>query len=153
MRLFKATPYNSDLTKLVELFRRCLSDSPYPVSFDENYWTEFIILARGHPDIYTVIVAEVDDEYVGTLVGQVYFGHPLMDHWQCAMEMFWYVKPEHRGLGAFRMVNLYEQWAKEVGCSHCTMSLLANEHGEKLDRIYRAKGYKQLETQYLKELK
>jgi GNAT superfamily N-acetyltransferase len=153
MRLFKATADNSDLEKIVTLFRRCLADSPYPVAFNEQYWTQFITIARSNPDVNAIFLAEVNDEYVGTLVGQVYFGHPLMDHWKCAMELFWYVKPEHRGLGAFRMVNLYEQWAREVGCGHCTMSLLANEHAEKLDRIYTVKGYKKLETQYFKELK
>lgn len=149
-----ATRNNTDMQQLLDLFDETLRASPYPVKFDSAFWQAYIESIFADNSIASIILLKHNDKPVGVLVGTVYNGHPLIGPWRIAMEMFWYVQEEHRGRGSFKMLELYEKWATEVAkCEHMCTSLLDNQYKDKLDRIYRLKGYKPLETQYIKATK
>jgi GNAT superfamily N-acetyltransferase len=136
--------------EVLDLIEETALAAPHKIKFDKDYWSEWLKVITEPTDSYLVLLSEDAGKIVGILVGQIYLGHPLVQHSKVAVELFWYVKPEHRGRKSFLMVDLYEKWAMENGATHICMSLLDNEHKTKLDRIYRAKGYSPMETQYMK---
>lgn len=68
-----------------------------------------------------------------------------------ASELFWFVLPGQRG-GGLQLLQAFEDWAREEGCSHAVMVHLHDSMPEKLQRLYERRGYKQVEVHYLKEL-
>lgn len=71
-----------------------------------------------------------------------------------ATELFWWLEPEHRKGGlALRLMHAFEGWASEEDCEAVTFAFI---HGtgreEVLDRWYRRRGYRPLETHYVKVL-
>lgn len=71
-----------------------------------------------------------------------------------AQELFWWVEPGHRRAGpALALLRHFEAWAEERGCEAVTMAFLhSTGNGETLDRWYRRRGYRPLETHYVREL-
>lgn len=151
MRIFKYDGGRDE--EVLDIFEKTLKASPYDIEFNRTYWAEWVKEVQYHPSLFSIFILEDEENrMVGVLVGQIYFGHPLLQFSKIAMEMFWYVEPKSRGKLSLQMVDAYEAWAKEVGATHICMSLLANEFKEKLDHMYRARGYVPLETQYIKPI-
>jgi GNAT superfamily N-acetyltransferase len=89
----------------------------------------------------------------GTLVGGiggVAFKDLSMGRMQ-AQEAFWFVTEESRGEG-LKLLDAFEQWAKEKGCRDILVAHLADSMPERLERIYRMRGYRMTETIYRKEV-
>lgn len=68
-----------------------------------------------------------------------------------ANECFWFVSPESRGRG-FELLLAYEEEARRRGAKRCSMIHLLSLQPEKLAEIYKKRGYRAIETSYLKEL-
>lgn len=68
-----------------------------------------------------------------------------------AVETFWYVLPEHRGAGLL-LLEAYEKWARDNGCVKCAMIHMVDSMPEKLEVVYKRKGYSLIEKHYVKEL-
>jgi GNAT superfamily N-acetyltransferase len=153
MEVFKYTGTEASIDEVLDIFEETLIASPYEIEFNRAYWRVFITHTLSNEDQFTILLARVDERLVGVLVGQVYFGHPLVQFSKIAMEMFWYVNPLYRNNKSTRLLTLYEEWANDIGCTHTCVSTLENEHKDKLDRLYKHKGYVALETQYIKRNK
>lgn len=70
------------------------------------------------------------------------------DH-NVASELGWWVEPKYRLDGVGKdLLEAFEEWAKEQGCTSVTMVALDDE----LDKFYRSKGYRLREWSYMKEL-
>jgi len=70
-----------------------------------------------------------------------------------AVELAWWVEPEYRNSpAAQRLIEVYEYWAKKVGCTHVMMSSLSIDNQKILDRWYSRRGYRPTENHYTKEL-
>lgn len=66
-----------------------------------------------------------------------------------ASEIAWWVKPESRGKNIGQeLVEVFEAWAKKLGCPIATMAC----YDEKLGKFYEKNGYKLHELAYIKEL-
>lgn len=152
MRIFKYDQFRSDIhpEDVLDIIEKTAAASPHDIRFNRDYWRAWLHEIVKQPDLYTVILGVEENKIVGILVGQLYFSHPLVQFSKIATELFWYVDPDHRGKNSFGLMDEYEAWAKDVGATHITMSLLNNEYKDKLDRIYKLKGYVPLETQYMK---
>ena len=61
----------------------------------------------------------------------------------------WYLK-EKAPKEAFELFKAFEEWSKKMGAKYIVVTEPAEE---KLAHIYERKGYKKLETHYLKEVK
>lgn len=68
-----------------------------------------------------------------------------------AIEIFWFVEPESRGRG-MDLMKAFEDWAKMIGCKRITIAHMMDSFPERLNKIYRRKGYLPLEIHYRKEL-
>ncbi len=68
-----------------------------------------------------------------------------------AVETFWFVAPEHRGIG-IRLFNAFEKWAKDNQCSKTAMIHLTDSMPERLEQLYLKRGYRLIEKHYVKDL-
>ena len=68
-----------------------------------------------------------------------------------ATELFWFVKPEHRGRG-IELLDAFERWAEINKCSRLIMVYMEDSMPKVLARFYRMKGYTPLERHFVKEL-
>ena len=89
------------------------------------------------------------DDFHGAL-GAVAYPDPNNGE-MMATEMFWIVAKEHRGKGLL-LLERYEQWAKEKGCTKAIMVHLKDSMPERLKALYGRSGYEEMETHYIKEL-
>ena len=67
-----------------------------------------------------------------------------------AMELFWYVDPDYRGIGK-KLMSAFEQWARDVGANRMVMG-----HplpcDQSMGQFYMRQMYMPLETHYMKEV-
>lgn len=76
------------------------------------------------------------------------FEHPFgAGKW--AKESVWYVTPDARGRSAIQMLDAYEAWAREQGCSTIGMASLESND---VSRLYARRGYVPVETHFLKTI-
>lgn len=76
------------------------------------------------------------------------FEHPFgAGKW--AKETVWYIAPEERGRAALRMLDTYEAWAREQGCTTIGMASLASND---VSKIYERRGYAPAETHFVKAI-
>lgn len=76
------------------------------------------------------------------------FDHPFgAGKW--AKETVWYIAPEARGRSALHMLDAYETWAREQGCSAIGMASLATND---VSKLYERRGYAPAETHFVKAL-
>ncbi|MDH4990853.1 GNAT family N-acetyltransferase [Aquamicrobium lusatiense] len=76
------------------------------------------------------------------------FDHPFgAGKW--AKETVWYIAPSSRGRSALRMLDAYEAWAREQGCTTIGMASLASND---VSKIYERRGYAPAETHFVKAL-
>lgn len=68
-----------------------------------------------------------------------------------ATEMFWFVLPDSRG-GGLGLLEAFENSAKKAGAKRIGMIHLLNLMPDVLAKLYTRRGYKAIETHYIKEL-
>ncbi len=77
------------------------------------------------------------------------FEHPFgAGRW--AKESVWYVRPEARGRSALQMLDEYEVWAREQGCTTVGMASLETND---VSRLYERRGYVPVETHFVKTIR
>jgi GNAT superfamily N-acetyltransferase len=64
-------------------------------------------------------------------------------------ELFWWVDPEHRGIGR-ALFDVLESWVQVSGAHSFTMIALEHIDGGKAGAIYRRRGYRPVEHSYTK---
>jgi len=70
-----------------------------------------------------------------------------------ASETFWYVMPHARGgFAAVSMLSAMEDWARRNGAVRFSMSHLSGENSARIKRSYSRLGFREMETQFIKEL-
>lgn len=88
-----------------------------------------------------------EGELVGVLAG--FIAPQFMTGVMLAQEMFWYVKPEHRGgTAGVRMFQEFEKWATEQRAYGIVMASLADN--PPVAELYKKRGYRHIESHYLK---
>lgn len=94
--------------------------------------------------------AESDGKACGWIGGVVVPEHLTGE--SIGMETFWYALPEHRGLGAIKLLKRFEQWVKERGANRLWMVHLTKINPDKMACFYKRSGYDLLEHFYMKNL-
>lgn len=64
-------------------------------------------------------------------------------------ELFWWIDPDHRGVGA-ELLNALEQWVEAQGAHSFSMIALEALEPERVGLIYRRRGYRPVERSYLR---
>lgn len=97
----------------------------------------------------TVLIAEKNGVMLG---GLGFINAPDLHNGEMiAVETFWFVAPEHRGIG-IHLLNAFEKWAKENGSDKTAMIHLTDSMPERLKRLYLKRGYRLIEKHYVREV-
>lgn len=84
----------------------------------------------------------------GVLLAHAY-EHDFGPVWM-SQERLWWIDPAHRGTAAPRMLDAYETWSREVGCQFAGMAGMGAD--PVVAKLYRRRGYRDAETNFLKAL-
>jgi len=92
-----------------------------------------------------------EDEIVGCLIAMA-SELPVNDFIVSQELMFW-LDPNHRnGKTSLKLIDSYVEWAKNLGCSFVRLSSIDQILGGKAGILFKRKGFKEVETAYIKEL-
>lgn len=93
------------------------------------------------------------DEENGVFRGAIGFiiSNDLHSGEKIAIETFWFVPPEHAGIGG-ELFKVFEAEAKKAGCKKTAMIHLVDSYPERLKSFYEKNGYRLLESHYIKEV-
>lgn len=114
-------------------------------SFISN-WTNLI-----KQDVGRIIGAYRGDKLIG-MFGFVVSKDPN-DNVLVSQEMFWFVDPQYRKGEGLLLFNAYEKIVTDIGVKRIGMVHLESIHSEKLEKLYKKRGYKTIEKHYMKEIK
>ena len=113
-----------------------------PIEFVKN-WKKLYEANMG-----AIISIKVENKVVGALGFMVY--PDLLSSELIAAETFWFVKKEFRGIG-LKLLDKYEEIVKNLGVKRISMAHLKKLNPEKLKSIYKGRGYREMETFFVKE--
>lgn len=99
-----------------------------------------------------LLVGEVGGEVLGVIAG-VASPHYVNAAHTTTQELFWWVDPaaRHTRVG-LRLLQAFEDWAKQVGANTLFMASTATLTPDKLARFYQRKGYGAVDVNYAKNL-
>lgn len=137
-----------DVTYMVKRFVKESQNTHLGWNQDKVYSSLCEMVGR---DDFLILLLEHEDDIVGMFIA---FAVPCMfsDKLQ-AVELAWYVLPDHRASRkSLKMIDMYEDWAKERNVALLNMINLDVINPEKAARFYERKGYKLAENTFTKEL-
>ena len=94
-------------------------------------------------------------EYEGEIVGCMgaYASELMISNLFVSQEILLWFDPDHRnGKMAFKLIDEYVKWSKDVGCIFARLSAQNLLEDGRAGVLYKRKGFQALETAYLKEL-
>lgn len=95
------------------------------------------------------LVHDVDGVACGLLLA-VAFDHPFGPV-RLSKDTMWWIDPAHRGgTAAVRMLDAYELWSKEQGCTFAGMAGMGEDPN--IDTLLKRRGYAVAEKHYLKRV-
>ena len=136
-----------DILRIVEMGRKFLLEGPYFEKLADNPDQAEKMTAQILKDERArILVAEDADSVIGV------FAFLMTEHIfsgdMTAVEMIWYVEPEHRGRTSLELLWTAERMAKSLGAEY----LQATAPTEEVEEIYRKCGFYKVETAYQRKL-
>jgi RimJ/RimL family protein N-acetyltransferase len=104
-----------EVERLVEMGERFHRESVYKEHVTHNH-EQMIALATKLVADGNILVMEFNGALVG-MIGLVFFPHYLSGE-RVAVEVFWWLEPEHRGEGR-KLLKAAEDFARERGAMKC----------------------------------
>lgn len=142
-----------DLPSILEAVSPLYAESKHPFSLNKEVWLRAWagMIEGGTGVIFFGVTPE--GEVTGAIGGA--FFPSLNTGLLQASELVWYVVPKFRGRSlGWCLYHLFEKESERRGAYFITMSHLAdNDSVDVLRRFYKQKGYRKMETVYIKELK
>ncbi len=133
-----------DISALLEMAPRFHAASPWahiPLNI-EKLRTSLLNLITS--DGATLLVNDDLSGAIGLVSGQIYFADAVV-----VQETFWWCEKPGAGLA---LLDAAEKWARDTGASHMSMIRLEGLGDDRVDKIYRQRGYVSTEHTYLKGL-
>ncbi|WP_196258561.1 GNAT family N-acetyltransferase [Pelagibacterium limicola] len=135
-----------DRFAIVRLLRDAHAAAPVvPVAFSAPHALAIADRHIGDPSMLALVMG---DQPQGVLLASAQ-DHPFGPA-RYAMETVWWVAPDARGRAAGAMLDAYEDWARGLGCAFCQMAALVSFPQAEI--LYRRRGYRAVETHFLKPL-
>lgn len=98
-----------------------------------------------------VLVAEMGGRLVG-MTAAISMPHWFNHKHITGQELFWWADEEARGTGAgLAMLAALEDWARDFGCKSFVIASTVNLKPEKLEKLYKRRGYSKFDIFYQKE--
>lgn len=140
----KLATTEDSLEKIRDFCMEALKETPHAHMADPERITPFVysFMLDGIDKVLFLMLD--DEEIVGVIFGVV---TQNVLYPQIATEVFWFVKPEHRGKAAIEFFKLYDNWA--MLSPYSTVSYFHG--GQDLSRTYERFGYKPLEINLVRK--
>ncbi len=104
-------------------------------------------------DLGALFVACTEDDRIVGATGALLYPSWFNRQHVVGSEVLWYVLPDHRRSKAGKLLfNALEEWGQEKGAHSFSMASAAGPHQKRVNQIYESRGYKALETSFIKEL-
>jgi len=100
------------------------------------------------------LITEEDNKIVGMFLG--FTSQMLMTRKLMATEFCWYVDPDYRKSPlkhSDRLRQGFDYWSKTLGCDKQQIACANSTIYDKLKRLYRIMGYKEVETAFIKDIR
>jgi hypothetical protein len=148
------TARQSDRNRVIELLaasRICAGfDRPdgFNFPFDPAYAASLFSYHLANKDA-VCIIHDVDGVAQGLLMGTA-FSHPYGPV-RVSKDSMWFIDPAHRGgTAAVRMLDMFETWARERGCSFGGIVGMGDDPNIK--KLLARRGYRVAETVFIKAI-
>lgn len=146
-----------------ELAQATIEDLPKLCAMGAEFYAEGNLPGRFNPEVFqrtwttllsgklgTIFLLKVQGQPVGAIGGVVY--PDPNDGDLVASEFFWFVTKEQRGIGAVRLLDAFERWARGMGARRMIMIHLQRLNPDGLRSFYERRGFQHVESHYLKEI-
>jgi len=136
------------LTGLFQNFYNCqVREFGFAVDYDG--WFAGVLNRLANDPGFAAFVADIEGRIVGACLVEI--RGSWFAWWQkVGSELGWWMETEYRkGRTAFRLLDAAEKWLIGQGASMLVFTALANSP-EGVERFYRKRGYRPMETHYLK---
>lgn len=138
----------SDKFRVLYMLRSAHDAAGYPFPFSAPHAAKLFDEQTQLPG-RTCLVYSPEERAVGVLMASI--GHHPFGPFKVAAEVCWWIDEDHRGgVAAGLMMDAYEAWAKENGCTFVSMAALAT--APRASVIYRRRKYAEAETHFIKRL-
>jgi GNAT superfamily N-acetyltransferase len=136
----------------IEGGRLFFEEGKMPGGFDATvFLTTFTdLIESGRGMVLASFELQGDKKVITGALGAVLAPSPFNET-VSAIELFWYVLPDHRGHG-IKLLRAFEAWAAERGADFICMIHLQKLQPEALGQLYLRLGYRLIESNYLKAL-
>lgn len=128
-----------------EFYEQSKIPGKFSPEFFTDFWEKCIKSGIGCQWVY-----KQADKIVGT-IGTLIILSPFNGE-TVAEETFWFVGADHRGTAGIKLFLMAEAHAKSLGCDSMKVGYLNSLGAEKLHSFYERRGFKVLQTQFVKKL-
>lgn len=111
---------------------------------------ERLLLSLIDAETGVIIVLEGEGGLIGA-TGALLHPHYFNSAHLTGSELFWWIDPEHRGKGGL-LFDALEEWVRSMGAGSFSMIALEALEPERVGLIYRRRGYRPLEHNYIKRM-
>lgn len=139
-----------DTPRFVELCHNFHKNSPFKdLVFDGEKVAALAKRIVSGDKLDSIIITMADEvDLQGFIVGVV--SETPFGQEKVALEMAWWVEPEHRGSRkSYELLLAYKEWAKKVGCTVIQTGFLEGYSPEILDKVYTKMGMVKHERSYM----
>lgn len=142
-----------DLPTLVDLARCYHAEAHSQLPFDEGHVRDQLLTRTVDTIDGICLKLESNGQIAGFLAAttSLLFSAPV----RAAIELAWYVHPDHRGKGE-TLLDSFEEWGRWKGCWFCALGmneLPSAARSEALARLYRRRGYYCFERSFMKDIR
>ena len=142
----------TDVLDIVLAVKQFCKEVPHPAwgRFDSNKVKD-LVSGLIDSEAGFVKIVTIDEEVVGALIATA---TPVpINSFIFAQELMFWLDPDHRnGKTSPKLIDAYVEWSKAVGCDFVRLSTLDELLDSRVGVIFKRKGFKPIETAYIKEL-
>ena len=142
----------TDVLDIVLAVKQFCKEVPHPAwgRFDSNKVKD-LVSSLIDSEAGFVRIVTIDEEVVGALIATA---TPVpINSFIFAQELMFWLDPDHRnGKTSPKLIDAYVEWSKAVGCDFVRLSTLDELLDSRVGVIFKRKGFKPIETAYIKEL-
>ena len=142
----------TDVLDIVLAVKQFCKEVPHPAwgRFDSNKVKDLVSSLIDSEAGFVKIVT-IDEEVVGALIAAA---TPVpINSFIFAQELMFWLDSDHRnGKTSPKLIDAYVEWSKAVGCDFVRLSTLDELLDSRVGVIFKRKGFKPIETAYIKEL-
>lgn len=133
----------------------------FPIA--QQFWSEGNLLGSFNQEVFTETWTNLMNSNLGRILG-AYRGSKLVgtlgfvintdpnDAALVSQEMFWFVDPNYRKGEGLKLLKYYEEIAKSIGVKRIGMVHLQSDNNDTLAKLFTKRGYRAIETHYMKEI-